>query len=342
MGSIYLCGSDEQKRALAAGDGPHGADRRLRADRARGRLGDLAGAWPPPPAATATTGSSTARRSGSATPPSPTSRDLGPRRRRRPGQGLRRREGHRRGSRPTSRRTRSPCGSCRTPRSTCDDVRVPEANRLQQADIFRATADVLRMTRTGVAWQAAGCARGAYEHALRYTKRARAVRPADRVVPAGPGPAGQDARQRHRLDRPERRAPRSSRTPAWPRDEHASLAKAYCTVRMRETVGWAREVLGGNGILLEHHVGRFVADAEAIYSYEGTREINTLIVGRAITGRRLRLIIPRPAPRSAPPTRRATPGRRTVRRSTGSPSRSCRRGTRRCWRRGRPCRRCSG
>ena len=73
-------------------------------------------------------------------------------------------------------------------------------------------------------------------------------------------------------------------------DEHASLAKAFCTVRMRETVGWARELLGGNGILLEHHVGRFVADAEAIYSYEGTREMNTLIVGRAITGhQRLRL-----------------------------------------------------
>jgi len=42
--------------------------------------------------------------------------------------------------------------------------------------------------------------------------------------------------------------------------------------------------MGGNGILLEHHVGRFVTDVEAIYSYEGTREVNTLIVGRAITG----------------------------------------------------------
>jgi glutaryl-CoA dehydrogenase len=67
-------------------------------------------------------------------------------------------------------------------------------------------------------------------------------------------------------------------------DEQASLAKAFCTVRARETAGWARELLAGNGILLEHHVGRFVADAEAIYSYEGTREMNTLIVGRAITG----------------------------------------------------------
>jgi glutaryl-CoA dehydrogenase len=67
-------------------------------------------------------------------------------------------------------------------------------------------------------------------------------------------------------------------------DEHASLAKAFCTVKCRETVGYARELLGGNGILLDNHVGRFVADAEAIYSYEGTREMNTLIVGKAITG----------------------------------------------------------
>src|SRR5476649_2224356 len=68
------------------------------------------------------------------------------------------------------------------------------------------------------------------------------------------------------------------------KDEHASLAKGICTVRMRETVGWARELLGANGILLEHHIGRFVADAEALYSYEGTREMNALIVGKAITG----------------------------------------------------------
>ena len=57
-----------------------------------------------------------------------------------------------------------------------------------------------------------------------------------------------------------------------------------CTVRMRETVGWARELLGGNGIVLDYNIARFMADSEAIYSYEGTREMNTLIVGRAITG----------------------------------------------------------
>jgi glutaryl-CoA dehydrogenase len=66
--------------------------------------------------------------------------------------------------------------------------------------------------------------------------------------------------------------------------ERASLAKVYCVDKMRETAQIARGLLGGNGILLEHHVARLFADAEAVYSYEGSREMNTLIVGRAITG----------------------------------------------------------
>jgi glutaryl-CoA dehydrogenase len=49
-------------------------------------------------------------------------------------------------------------------------------------------------------------------------------------------------------------------------------------------VALARDLMGGNGILLEHGAARLFADAEAIYSYEGTNEMNTLIVGRAITG----------------------------------------------------------
>jgi glutaryl-CoA dehydrogenase len=68
------------------------------------------------------------------------------------------------------------------------------------------------------------------------------------------------------------------------RDDQAALAKSYVTSRGRETVGWARELFGGNGIVLENDVIRYFADAEALYSYEGTREINTLIVGRSITG----------------------------------------------------------
>jgi glutaryl-CoA dehydrogenase len=164
-----------------------------------------------------------------------------------------------------------------------DGVRVAEENRLARANSFADTARVLRLTRAGVAWMATGCARGAYEHALRYTgEREQFGRPI----------AGfqlvQDllVRMLGNVTASTAMCTRVSQLQdaGVLRDEHASLAKAFCTVRMRETVGWAREVLGGNGVLLEHHVGRFVADAEAIYSYEGTREINTLIVGRAITG----------------------------------------------------------
>ena len=166
---------------------------------------------------------------------------------------------------------------------TLDGVRVPEENRLQNANGFRDTANVLRMTRAGVAWSAVGCSRGAYEHALRYSReRTQFGRPlADfqlvqdllvRMLGNITASAAMCARLSQLQDR-------DAMT-----DEHASLAKAFCTVRMRETVGWARELMGGNGILLENHVGRYVADAEAIYSYEGTREINSLIVGRAVTG----------------------------------------------------------
>ena len=60
--------------------------------------------------------------------------------------------------------------------------------------------------------------------------------------------------------------------------------KAFVTARMREVVAWSREIFGGNGIVLDYDIARFFADAEAIYSFEGTREMNTLIVGKAITG----------------------------------------------------------
>src|SRR6478736_6640497 len=69
-------------------------------------------------------------------------------------------------------------------------------------------------------------------------------------------------------------------------DEQGALAKSFCTTRLRETVAWGRELMGGNGILLEYGMGRYFNDAEALYSYEGTREINTLIGGRSITGER--------------------------------------------------------
>ncbi|HLP52911.1 MAG TPA: acyl-CoA dehydrogenase family protein [Chitinophagales bacterium] len=166
---------------------------------------------------------------------------------------------------------------------TLTNCEVEEADRLQGANTFKDTANVLRMTRAAVAWQAVGCARGAYESALKYTIERKQF---------GKPIAGYQLIQNHlvemltNLTAMQTMVFRLSQLQGDEKltDEHASLAKVFCSLRTRDIVSKAREVMGGNGILLQYDVARFVADAEAIYSYEGTKEINTLIVGRAITG----------------------------------------------------------
>jgi len=166
---------------------------------------------------------------------------------------------------------------------TLDECRVKEEDRLQNANSFKDTARVLRMTRVAVAWIAVGCGMGAYEHALAYAQQREQF-----GRPIGGFQLIQDLltqmlgnvtacqcmvwRLSQMQDAGEMKA------------EHASLAKAFCTTKTRETVGLARELLAGNGVLIDYNVGRFLADAEAIHSYEGTRQINSLIVGRDITG----------------------------------------------------------
>jgi glutaryl-CoA dehydrogenase len=167
---------------------------------------------------------------------------------------------------------------------TLDDCPVPDAARLEHANSFADTARVLRATRLMVAWQASGTARGAFEHALAY-----AIRRQQFGRPIGSFQLVQDLLSRM-LANTTASLMMCARLAALAeagvmREEQVSLAKMYCTTAMRETVGLAREVLGGNGVLLENHVARYMCDAEAIYSFEGTREINSLIVGRALTGR---------------------------------------------------------
>ncbi|WP_411701175.1 acyl-CoA dehydrogenase family protein [Conyzicola sp.] len=164
------------------------------------------------------------------------------------------------------------------------DLVVPEANRLQNSKSFRETASVLRLTRAEVAWAAVGNSVGAYEAAVAY---------AGERIQFGKEIGGhqlvQDllARSLGNITASIGMVTRVSQMldEGTQRDEHASLAKAFTTSRMRETVAWCREIFGGNGIVLDYDVIRYFADAEAIYSYEGTREMNTLIVGRAITGK---------------------------------------------------------
>ena len=164
-----------------------------------------------------------------------------------------------------------------------ENVLVPEANRLQKSQSFRETAAVLRLTRAEVAWAAVGNSVGAYDAAVKYAgERIQFGKPigshqlVQELLAKSLGnitaSIGMVTRVSEMLDE------------GIQKDEHAALAKEYTTSRMRETVAWCRELLGGNGIVMDYGVMKHFADAEAIYSYEGTREMNTLIVGRAITG----------------------------------------------------------
>jgi len=165
-----------------------------------------------------------------------------------------------------------------------DGVRVGDDARLQGVSSFRDVSGLLRRMRSDVAWIATGVQAGAFEAALRYvTHREQFGRPLGgfqlvqeklaRMLGNVTASLAMVAQLSRRQDA------------GHFADEDSSLAKMWTALRARETVALAREVAGGNGIVLDEEVARFFADAEAVYSYEGTHEINALIVGRALTGR---------------------------------------------------------
>jgi alkylation response protein AidB-like acyl-CoA dehydrogenase len=166
---------------------------------------------------------------------------------------------------------------------TLKDVRVPEANRLQGGNSFRDTAKVLKMTRYAVAWMATGCAMGAYEAALTYAQERMQF-----GRPIGSFQLVQDllAKMIANITASQCLIVRQAQLHAEGKltDAHAALAKAFATAKCRETVAWARELLGGNGIVADYKAARYFADCEALYSYEGTYQMQNLIVGKAITG----------------------------------------------------------
>jgi alkylation response protein AidB-like acyl-CoA dehydrogenase len=166
---------------------------------------------------------------------------------------------------------------------TMKDVRVPEENRLKGGNSFRDTAKVLKMTRYAVAWMATGCAMGAYEAALTYAQERMQF-----GKPIGSFQLVQDllAKMLANITASQCLITLQAQLHKEGKltDAHAALAKAFATAKCRETVSWGRELLGGNGIVADYKVARFFTDCEALYSYEGTYQMQNLIVGKAITG----------------------------------------------------------
>ena len=162
-------------------------------------------------------------------------------------------------------------------------VRVPEASRLPGAEHFRDAGRVLVTTRITCAWGALGHAVGAYDAALTYSKqRTQFGKPLcsfqivqERLVRMLAEVTGMQlyCMQLARLEEEGRLT-----------DTIAGLAKLNNTRKARQVIADARDMLGGNGVLLENHVIRHMGDIEVIHTYEGTETMQTLIVGRDITG----------------------------------------------------------
>ncbi|MCO4249817.1 acyl-CoA dehydrogenase family protein [Pseudarthrobacter raffinosi] len=164
-----------------------------------------------------------------------------------------------------------------------ENVVVPDFFKLAGANSFRDTNKVLKVTRLSVGWQAVGQQLAAFDVARRYAvERHQFGRPlaSFQLVQSQLvqilGNAVSSMGMMVRLSQLE--------DAGQAKDEQSALAKAFTTARMRESVAIGRSLLGGNGIVTDFEMAKIFADAEAIYSYEGTHEINTLVTGRAITG----------------------------------------------------------
>ena len=164
-----------------------------------------------------------------------------------------------------------------------EGVRVPEANRLPGALGFAAANNLLLNSRVWVGWQSVGQQLAAFDVARAYAVTRKQFgrpiasfqlvqEPLARIL----GNASLSLALMVQLARLQ--------TSGQLRMEQAAMAKASCSARMRESVALARNILGGNGITTDYEMAKIFADAEAIFAYEGSYEINSLIVGRAVTG----------------------------------------------------------
>jgi glutaryl-CoA dehydrogenase len=163
------------------------------------------------------------------------------------------------------------------------DCVVSEDARLQHCNSFKDCAKVLMGTRNTVAWASLGNAVAAYEIALTYAQRrtqfGRPIAKSQRIQSVLVDMLGDVTAMQLYCIRLGRLIDEGKLA-----ETMAALAKYYCSVKGREVFRMARDVLGGNGILLDFHVIRHMCDMESLVTYEGTAEIQSLIVGRDITG----------------------------------------------------------
>jgi len=164
-----------------------------------------------------------------------------------------------------------------------NNVRVPVENRLEHSRTFEDASQVLSGVRPTIAWQALGLATGAYQAALTYAKKREQF---GKPIAAFQLIQQQLSDMAADLSAMRLICLRVSRLLECGEMDYttASMAKMDCARKARRICAKARDIVGGNGILREYEVARHFADMEAVYTYEGTDHIQSLLVGREITG----------------------------------------------------------
>jgi len=164
-----------------------------------------------------------------------------------------------------------------------DNVLIPEKNRLQNAEGLKAPLSCLSQARYGIAWGAIGAAIDCYETALEYSK--------DRKQFSKPIGAYQLTQKKlvdmlEEITKAQLLAIQLGRLKDKGQDKFTqiSLAKRNNVAMARKIAVTAREILGANGITDDYPIMRHIMNLESVYTYEGTHEMHTLIVGKDITG----------------------------------------------------------
>ncbi|MDO5649679.1 MAG: acyl-CoA dehydrogenase family protein [Gallicola sp.] len=164
------------------------------------------------------------------------------------------------------------------------DVVVEEADRLQNINGFKDIAKVLYSTRAGVSYMATGALAGALRATTKYVnERKQFGKEISNYQLVQEKLAMMQGNLTHAI---ALNAQLARMQEEGDYDEVAtSTAKMMNSLRLRESVAMGRGLAGGNGIVVDYDIARFFSDAEAIYTYEGTHEVNALVIGRSITGK---------------------------------------------------------
>jgi glutaryl-CoA dehydrogenase len=169
------------------------------------------------------------------------------------------------------------------PDITLTDVRVPAENKLEGANSFKDVNKVLTATRGGAAWECVGHAVACYEAALSYAKEreqfGKPIASFQLIQNKLANMLAETTAMQLICFRMAQLQQQGALTGPM-----ASLAKMYNAKKAKDVCSEARDILGGNGILLEYHVARHMTDMEIVHTYEGTDTIQSLIIGRDVTG----------------------------------------------------------